>query len=71
MNEGTGRVRCRSIRIGLRTRFRFYMGPESGWVEDIILERKAELMEADTEGIVLDEGIHRTVCPLLCRTRSS
>jgi hypothetical protein len=39
-----GRRRCKSIRVGLRTTARLNMGPSRGWEEDVIFERKCEVL---------------------------
>jgi hypothetical protein len=53
------RRRCRAVRVGLRTRASLKMSAERGWEEDVIFERKVELMGGGAEGMVLDEGTQR------------
>lgn len=52
-----GRRRCRSIRVGWRTKCKLDMGAGRGWEEDTIFERKAEILGGNSEGIVLEEGL--------------
>jgi hypothetical protein len=35
------------------------MGPERGWEEDVVFERKVEMLGGNAEGILLDEGMQR------------
>lgn len=58
------RMRCRSIRVGMRTICRLDMGPVRGWEEDTIFETKVELMAGNSEGIILMEGIQ--LCVFFC-----
>jgi hypothetical protein len=51
--------RCKSVRVGLRTKVRLNMGAERGWEEDTIFERKVEMMGGNADGILLDEGMQR------------
>ena len=59
MPRGTKRRRCKSVRVGVRTKCRLHMGPGRGWEEDVVFERKVEMMGGNAEGIVLDEGMQR------------
>lgn len=56
-----GSRRCKSIRVGLRTTARLNMGPTRGWEEDVIFERKCEVLSGSSEGMWLDEGVQRCV----------
>lgn len=51
--------RCRSVRVGVRTKSRLNMGQGRGWEEDVIFERKVEMMGGNSDGILLDEGVQR------------
>lgn len=53
--RGTGRRRCRAVRVRLRNVSRLYMGPERGWEEDVLFERTLEVKGA----IILEEGVSR------------
>jgi hypothetical protein len=53
--------RCKSIRVGLRTTARLNMGPTRGWEEDVIFERKCEVLSGSSDGMWLDEGVQRCV----------
>lgn len=57
--KGSGQRRCKSVRVGVRTKARLFMGPGRGWEEDVIFERKVELLGGNAEGMLLDEGIQR------------
>jgi hypothetical protein len=35
------------------------MGQGRGWEEDVIFERKVEMMGGNSDGILLDEGVQR------------
>lgn len=53
--RGTGRRRCRAVRVTLRNVSRLFMGPERGWEEDVLFERSLEVKGA----IILEEGVSR------------
>lgn len=53
------RRRCKSVRVGLRTKARLNMGAERGWEEDTVFERKVEMLGGNSEGMLLDEGVQR------------
>ncbi|TXT14018.1 uncharacterized protein COLE_00211 [Cutaneotrichosporon oleaginosum] len=53
--RGTGRRRCRAVRVTLRNVSRLYMGQERGWEEDVLFERALEVKGA----IILEEGVTR------------
>lgn len=53
--RGTGRRRCRAIRVRLCNVSRLYMGPDRGWEEDVLFERTLEVKGA----IILEEGVSR------------
>ncbi|GMK53466.1 hypothetical protein CspeluHIS016_0100520 [Cutaneotrichosporon spelunceum] len=53
--RGSGRRRCRAVRVTLRNVSRIHMGEERGWEEDVLFERTLEVKGA----IVLDEGVTR------------
>jgi hypothetical protein len=59
MPRGSARRRVKSVRMGIRTRCRLNMGSGRGWEEDVIFERKVEMLGGNADGIVLDEGIQR------------
>jgi hypothetical protein len=54
-----GKRRCKTIRVGLKTLARLNMGPTRGWEEDVIFERKCEMLSGTSEGLCLGEGIER------------
>jgi hypothetical protein len=54
-----GRRRCKAIRVGVQTLARLNMGPTRGWEEDVIFERKCEMLSGTSEGLWLEEGIQR------------
>lgn len=56
---GSGRRRCKAIRVTYRSVARLNMGPMRGWEEDVIFERKCELVCGTSEGIILGEGLSR------------
>ncbi|ORY26977.1 hypothetical protein BCR39DRAFT_539659 [Naematelia encephala] len=56
--RGWGRVKCRAIRVGLKTISILDMGPNRGIEEDTIFERKAEIRGGTVDGIMLEEGLH-------------
>lgn len=53
--RGSGRRRCRAIRVTLRNVAKLYMGPDRGWEEDVLFERTLEVKGA----IILEEGVSR------------
>ncbi|BEI98873.1 hypothetical protein CcaverHIS631_0311720 [Cutaneotrichosporon cavernicola] len=53
--RGTGRRRCRAVRVTLRNVSRLHMGDERGWEEDVLFERTLEVKGA----IILEEGVTR------------
>lgn len=55
------RRRCKSVRVGFRSTARLNMGPTRGWEEDIVFERKVEMLGGNADGILLDEGVQRYV----------
>jgi len=54
-----GKRRCKAIRVGLRTVARLNMGPTRGWEEDVIFERKCEVIGGTADGLWLEEGLQR------------
>jgi hypothetical protein len=52
-------MRCKAIRTVFRTTTRLFMGPGRGWEEDVIFERKTELIGGSDEGIELSVGAQR------------
>lgn len=57
-----GPERCKAIRIIYRSMTRLNMGPSRGWEEDLIFERRCELIGSSSEsGIDLAAGINRYV----------
>lgn len=64
-----GQRRCKSVRVGVRTKSRLNMGGSRGWEEDTIFERKVEMMGGNADGILLDEGIQRYVPSISCGSR--
>lgn len=57
--RGIKRRRVKSVRMGIRTKCRLNMGGKRGWEEDIVFERKVEMLAGNSDGILLDEGIQR------------
>ncbi|ORX40882.1 hypothetical protein BD324DRAFT_612440 [Kockovaella imperatae] len=57
--SGFGAVRCKSIRVGLRTTCKLDMGVGRGVEEDTLWTGKAELMGSTSDGIILEEGLQR------------
>jgi hypothetical protein len=53
--RGSGRKRCRAIRIRLRQVSRLNMGKPRGWERDVLFERTIEHKGA----IILEEGVQR------------
>ena len=53
--------RCKSVRVGVRTKASLKMTSERGWEHDTIFERRVELLGGDAEGMLLDEGVQRYV----------
>jgi hypothetical protein len=53
--RGSGRKRCRAIRIRLQQVARLHMGKERGWERDVLFERTIENRGA----IILEEGVQR------------
>jgi hypothetical protein len=60
VSPGDG-VRCRAIRVIFRTTARLHLGPQRGWEEDVIFERKTELIGGSDEGIGLSQGYQKWV----------
>lgn len=57
---GTGRSRCKSIKIGFRTTSTLDLGPKRGKEEDVIFERVIVI----GEGTILEEGSQLYVPPV-------
>lgn len=55
-SSGVGR-RCKSVRVGIRTIVRLNMGSGRGWEEDVIFERRVEMLGGNSDGITLHEGV--------------
>jgi len=55
VERGSGKKRCRAIRIRLVQVARLHMGKERGWEKDVLFERTIENRGA----IVLEEGVQR------------
>lgn len=53
--RGSGRKRCRALRIRLRQVSRLNMGKQRGWERDVLFERTIEHKGA----IILEEGVQR------------
>lgn len=56
--RGTKKRRVKFVSVGIRTKCRLNI-PGRGWEEDVIFERKVEMMGGNSDGIVLDVGIQR------------
>jgi len=57
--EGSGRKRCKAIRVGLRTAISLDLGVGRMAEEDVIFERKVEIRGGRADGLVLEEGSQR------------
>lgn len=55
VKRGTGPIRCRAIKVTMRSLCRLYMGEKRGWEEDVLFERTVERKGA----LVLEEGRQR------------
>jgi len=62
---GTGRKRCQSIRVGIRTRSKLDLGPGRMGEEDVIFERKVEIRGGTVDVLWLEEGLQRCVSDYL------
>lgn len=58
MPQGCGRLRCQAIRVGIRTIFTLNL-PGRKKQEEVIFERKVEIIGGNHHGVVLEEGMQR------------
>lgn len=56
---GSGPKRCKSIRVGLRTMITLDLGHGRRFEEDVLFERKVEIISSTADGIWLEEGVQR------------
>lgn len=56
---GSGRKRCKAIRVGLRTTIKLDLGLGRMGEEDKIFDRKVEVIAGNSEGLWLDEGTQK------------
>lgn len=54
-----GPKRCKSVRVGLRTVITLDMGSGRRFEEDVLFERKVEIISSTADGIWLNEGVQR------------
>lgn len=54
-----GAKRCKSVRVGLRTMITLDMGAGRRFEEDVLFERKVEIISSTADGIWLNEGVQR------------
>ena len=57
--RGSGRKRCKAIRVGMRTMTKLDIGVGRMGEEDVIFERKVEEIAGISEALWLDEGTQR------------
>lgn len=55
----SGPLRCKAVRVGLRTTINLDMGQGRKGEEDILFERKVEIIGATSDGIYLAQGNQR------------
>jgi hypothetical protein len=56
-----GAKRCKSIRVGLKTVITLDLGQGRRFEEDVLFERKVEIISSTSDGIWLEEGLQRYV----------
>jgi len=56
---GSGSKRCKSIRVGLKTVITLDLGQGRRYEEDVLFERKVEIIGSTSDGIWLSEGSQR------------
>ncbi|BEI83346.1 hypothetical protein CcaverHIS002_0312140 [Cutaneotrichosporon cavernicola] len=54
-----GSKRCKSIRVGLKTIITLDLGGKRRYEEDVLFERKVEIVSSTADGIWLEEGLQR------------
>ncbi|GMK53506.1 hypothetical protein CspeluHIS016_0100920 [Cutaneotrichosporon spelunceum] len=54
-----GAKRCKSIRVGLKTVMTLDLGPKRRFQEDVLFERKVEIVSGTADGVWLEEGLQR------------
>lgn len=57
--SGGGARRCQAIRVGLKTIIRLDLGQGRRREEDVLFERKVEIVSSTADGIWLSEGSQR------------
>lgn len=57
--EGTGARRCKSIRVGFKTVITLDLGTGRRYEEDVLFERKVEIISSTADGIWLSEGLQQ------------
>ena len=59
--RGFGKLKCKAIRVGVRTTCKLDMGVDRGLEEDVLWCGTAEVFGGTTsEGVILEEGLQRS-----------